>query len=81
MVKKKFSNIRLFFRLLLMSVSKRLVVCFFLILLLTMFFDFALIMTFNLFFSSVSKSSNIGNNINSTSSFDNVFNGFSEINL
>jgi ATP-binding cassette subfamily C protein len=46
-----------------------------------MFFDFALIMTFNLFFSSVSKSSNIGNNINSTSSFDNVFNGFSEINL
>ena len=81
MVKKKFSNIRLFFRLLLMSVSKSLVVCFFLILLLTMFFDFALIMTFNLFFSSVSKSSNIGNNINSTSSFDNVFNGFSEINL
>ena len=81
MIKKKFSNILLFFRLLLMSVSKRLVVSFFLILIFTMFFDFALIVTFNLFFSSISKSSTIVNNIGTTPSFINVFNGFSEINL
>lgn len=81
MTKKFFSSIRLFFRLLLMSVSKRLVASFFLILILTMLFDFALIMTFNLFFSSVSKSSHIGNNFDTTSSFMNVFNGFSEIKL
>lgn len=81
MIKKKFSNILLFFRLLLMSVSKRLVVSFFIILIFTMFFDFTLIVTFNLFFSSISKSNTIVNNIGTTPSFINVFNGFSEINL
>ena len=73
---KKLSNYNLFYKLLTKSVKKSLVITFFLLMILSMFFDFALIFIFNLLFASTSKLDLINKNTESGSNILNVFNDF-----
>jgi len=76
MTVKKLSNYNLFYNLITKSVKKSLVIIFFVLMILSMFFDFALIFIFNLFFASISKLDLINKKTESGSNILNIFNDF-----